>query len=463
MDGTLMPVVDCTTQIEITRFTNQSSLTSVEDNIKKDQRDFWRSIGKVGIQNERAKCIPCAVLNEDGSIETNKNSVLNRWRDDFQNLFTDHNNLAMPDDQDNILNEQRDISALNEAITREEVIEAIVSAKNRKAASIDDIPAEVLKNDSAPELLFIIISGCFQLGIVPSQWTRGVINPLLKPNSDDDRKPLNYRGITLISVPCKIYCIILNRRLTEWLEDNECLCEEQNGFRKGRSCEEHIHSLYQTLNDRKISRKQTFACFIDMKKAFDTVNRSLLWYKLRKLGIRCKFLNAVQSLYANVECTVRVNNDLTPWFDVSSGVRQGCILSPTLFSIYINDLAERINSLNNGVSIDECMISILLYADDIVLLAPDEQCLQNMLNVVTEWCETWKLSLNGEKTKVVHFRTSLTDISKSSFTCCGHDILFTDSYKYLGVWLDEHLTLQKNASELSKAASRAFGALCGNL
>ena len=100
-----------------------------------------------------------------------------------------------------------------------------------------------------------------------------------------------------------------------------------------------------TLNDRKISRKSTFACFIDMKKAFDTVDRTLLWYKLQALGIRGEFLSAVQSFYTGVPCTVRVNSDNTPWFDVSSGVKQGCILSPTLFSIFINDVASKINDL----------------------------------------------------------------------------------------------------------------------
>jgi hypothetical protein len=78
-----------------------------------------------------------------------------------------------------------------------------------------------------------------------------VIGPLIfKKGSDDDRQPLNYRGITLISVPCKIYCNILNHRLSSWLENNNILCDEQNGFHRVRSCEEHIHSLYTILNDR---------------------------------------------------------------------------------------------------------------------------------------------------------------------------------------------------------------------
>ncbi|CAC5401696.1 unnamed protein product [Mytilus coruscus] len=219
-----------------------------------NQRDFWRSIGKVGICNERKSCIPNSVVNEDGTIETDKVNVLDRWKEDFRQLFnSDENNDETIPHSEESQNVHRDITELNEPITREEVITAVTRAKVRKATGIDDI----LKNDTAIELLYQILSGCFQLGKVPLEWTRGIINPILKPNADDERIPLNYRGITLISVPCKIYCIILNQRISKWLEDNNHLCEEQNGFRKGRSCEEHIQALYLTLNDRKISRLST--------------------------------------------------------------------------------------------------------------------------------------------------------------------------------------------------------------
>ena len=118
----------------------------------------------------------------------------------------------------------------------------------------------------------------------------------------------------------------MNHRLSSWLENNNILCDEQNEFRRGQSCEEHIHSLYTILNDRKISKKSTYVCFVDMRKAFDTVEHNLLWYKLQRIGVRGKCLTAIQSLYNEVKCTVCVNNDLTPWFNVEAGVKQGCIL-----------------------------------------------------------------------------------------------------------------------------------------
>ena len=175
------------------------------------------------------------------------------------------------------------------------------------------------------------------MGKVPNEWTKGIINPIFK--SDDPSNPFYYRHITLLSIPCKIYTDILNRRLTQWLEANDVLFVGQNGFRKGGSCLDHIYTLYTIINSRQLKCKGTFV-LCRRKKAFDTVNKDCLWFKLMRIGIKGKFLNAVQSLYVDMSCTVNVNNHHTVWFTVSQGVKQGCVISPTLFSVYVNDLAK---------------------------------------------------------------------------------------------------------------------------
>lgn len=251
----------------------------------------------------------------------------------------------------------------------------------------------------------------------------------------------------------------MNIRLSKFIEENKFLVEEQNGFRRERSCMEHIYTLYSVINKRKLSKLSTFACFVDAKKAFDTVNRECLWYKLLTLGINGKMFRAVQSLYDNVRCAVRVNDVTTPFLDVTLGVKQGCRLSPTLFALYVNDLAEEIKALNCGIEMVGDRLALLLYADDIVLIAPSEQSLQLMLDTVHEWCTKWRLTINKDKTKIIHFRPAAIHCTQFNFRCGDVVLDLTDSYKYLGLWFNKHLDMKFAVNELAKSASRALAAL----
>ena len=122
------------------------------------------------------------------------------------------------------------------------------------------------------------------------------------------------------------------------------------------------------------------------------------------LGIKGKILKAVQSLYTDVQCVVKVNIYVTPFSDVSHGVKQRCKLSPTFFSLYLNNLANDIKQMRLGIDIDDQKLSLLLYADDITLIPPNAQSLQLMLNKLNEWYSKWRLSINSDKTKIVHLR-----------------------------------------------------------
>ena len=132
-----------------------------------------------------------------------------------------------------------------------------------------------------------------------------------------------------------------------------------------------------------------------------------------------------------------------------------------MFAVYINDLAQQINYLQCGIKIDDIFLSILLYADDIALIAPDELKLQQMLDVVTSWCSEWKLHINASKTQIVHFRNPSVQRSNFIFTCSNSNIEYVESYKYLGLWFDEHMNMNKAVRELAKSASHALGALYG--
>ena len=258
---------------------------------------------------------------------------LDQWESDYRTVLDENMQQSAYDDRPlkNIKHANRigvsvddnkipDISCLNAPISQKEVEIAVKRLKLRKAAGIDNIPAEVLKYSAC--MLHKMIAFCFENVDSPIQWKQGIINPIVKPNSTDYRLPLTYRGITLLPVPCKANCDINNHHFGNWLEDSELLVGEQCGIRRNRCCLDHIYSLYSVINDSKLSCLSTFSCFIDLKKAFDNVNRDCLRYKLQQYGINGKLLHAVKSLYDNTACTVRVNHNFTSVFPVSCRVKQ---------------------------------------------------------------------------------------------------------------------------------------------
>lgn len=277
----------------------------------------------------------------------------------------------------------------------------------------------------------------------------------------DLRDPLSYRGIALSCAMYKIYCSILNDRISKWAETNNVLVDEQNGFRKNRSTVDQISSLTNIIDTRKKAKKSTFCAFIDFKKAYDFISRGILWNKLcnTNIGLNGKILSALKSLYRNVTSSVRVNGHYTDWFDVKCGLRQGCSLSPLLFHLYINDLAIAIKTAGKGISIENELLCILLYADDIVLIAENEEDLQFMLDILHNWCDRNNMIVNPMKSNIVHFRPSSVPRTANSFTCGIHNLKVVANYTYLGLLLTEFLDFNLMAKSVAQSAGRALGLL----
>ena len=222
---------------------------------------------------------------------------------------------------------------------------------------------------------------------------------------------------------------------------NHKLVDEQNGFRKGKSTTDHISSLVNIIDTRKKLKKSTFCAFIDFKKAYDTINRPMLWKRLTDIGISGKMFQAVKSLYTSVKSCVRVNSYRTEWFDVNCGLRQGCVLtlSPLLFNLFIDDLAVFLKSLDLGVKVADENVCLMLYADDVVLLSESEADLQLLLNALNAWCGRNDMTVNMAKSNVVHFRPNSVSKTDAVFSFGDGLISVADRYTYLGVVLSEHL------------------------
>ena len=225
---------------------------------------------------------------------------------------------------------------------------------------------------------------------------------------------------------------VLNKRIISYVEEGNILVEEQSGFRAHRSCLNNLFSLTSIVRNENSAGKHVYAAFLDMQKVFDWVNRDLLKYKLLSIGINGKIFNAIDQLYRRTVSCVKLNQFKTNWFEVNSGVRQGDSLSPTLFSIYINDLIIDLNSMDSGVDINGRRVCCLLYADDIVIFCNTESDLQKLLDRAHRWCYKWKMQINHEKSNIVHFRRKRVNRSSRRFKFGSKEMSVVNGYKYLG-------------------------------
>ncbi len=185
----------------------------------------------------------------------------------------------------------------------------------------------------------------FQTHIIPSLWIKSIIKPIPKGSTTYPRRPLQYRGIALLSTVYKIYSCNLNNRIVSYMHENGLYAEEQNRFRQGRSCSEHLLG-FNHLEIENYKGNKLLLLFLMLKKPFDRVDRELLLFKLLNLGIKGHINEKIKAIYKEAICCINVNKMLTDWFQTYIGVIQGDTRSPTLFNIFINDLFDDVNFLN---------------------------------------------------------------------------------------------------------------------
>jgi len=217
--------------------------------------------------------------------------------------------------------------------------------------------------------------------------------------------------------------------------------------------------VLKTLIDQQISKPagKLYACFVDFRKAFDSVWRNGLFYKLLSSGIGGNFFKIIKSMYSNVRYCVKTPNGLSPYFQSSCGVRQGCNLSPLLFNLYLNDLPNILNSrASDPLILQDTPINSLFWADDLVLLSKSESGLKECLRTLDQFCSIWKLSINEKKTKVMIFtKNGRTNSQHSTYKIQGRTIDITTSYTYLGVDLTPSGSFNRANKQLRLKALRA--------
>ena len=313
----------------------------------------------------------------------------------------------------------------NTPFAPDELRKAMSLIDTSKSSAITNIRAKVIID--AYDILFDrvlhLYNQSLQQAKFPSAWKISIVVPIPKVNNPKFAADL--RPISLIPLPGKILEHLINSRLKLYISRNNILTPNQHGFRQGHSTITSVTSLLNDIFTNVNIYKDTFLIYLDLKKAFDTVSHQILLNKLGMFGIDMKTIEWFKSYLCNRQQYVKMNGINSTLRNIGYGVPQGSILGPTLFALFINDLAGLLHHKN-----------VILYADDTVIYDSDPTKLQSMLDNTNEWCEENLLTVNCKKsqwmkTSIVHKHTA-----NHTFKLGTNVLEQVREYRYLGLLLD---------------------------
>ena len=194
------------------------------------------------------------------------------------------------------------------------------------------------------------------------------------------------------------------------------------------------------IEKTRANHSQLFLCYVDLKKAFDSIQHSLLWKKLHALGVSGQIIRVLQSMYAKATARVKLTtSEATKSFSCQKGVRQGCNLSPLLFSHFLSGLEMDMAEHEAGVPLMDATLNMMMFVDDIVLLSTSAQGLRKRLETLVDYYSNWNLQINEAKTKVSVFGTNYTH----QFHCNSLPLEVVEDYKYLELWISKKTKKKK--------------------
>jgi Reverse transcriptase (RNA-dependent DNA polymerase) len=359
-------------------------------------RPAYRAIKCLAGKNKCPELPP--VLKSDGSPCSSTEEIQNRWKEHFEAAlnFPPADPCSKLVDLASNASEDPDIST--DPPSLEEVRCAIGKLKNGRAAGLDGISPELLKAAIEPmsQGLHALFLKIWKKGKVPTDWKDGLIVPLYKgkgPRSECG----SYRPISLLSIPGKVFAHFLLGRMKPLLEKHRR--PEQSGFTAGRSTSDAILALRLLAETHQEFQRPLYVGYVDLKSAFDSVDRSALWQALKGIGMPSILLSILQDLHTDTGARVRVGKDTSERFLTSSGVRQGCVLAPALFSRSVDWIMENTTSLA-GIMVGESHFTDLDYADDIALPSSNQDDLISCLDSFATSSKTMGLNVSWAKTKV---------------------------------------------------------------
>ena len=446
---------------------------------RRDAKSLYQ--GLKAVFGPKRTTYPSVKAKDGKSVITDPDKILDRWVEHFDGV------LNQPSDFDpSVLDEipQWETNhALDAQPTLAEVEKSIKQLATGKAAGSDGIPPDVYKHggSSLRKQLLCLYRQCWTEGIIPQEFKDADLIHLYK-NKGDSKVCDNHRGISLLSIAGKIYARILLNRLMDHILDIGLIPESQNGFMPGRSTIDPCFSLRLLQEKCLLQGQDLYLLFIDLTKAFDTVSRPGLWSLLQKIGCPDHFIGMIRSFHDGMKVTIREGGKRAKPFLVTNGTKQGCVLAPTLFSIFFSlmlfvafkntskgiDVVHRFDRglcqtsnihLKARTKITSVKIREFLYADDAALSACSQEDLQELTDHFSSASKKFGLTISLKKTEALCQAAKSSRYSKPRIRIDGKYVKAVDSFTYLGSIVSRNGSMDSEISARIAKANSAFNKL----
>ena len=423
------------------------------------------------------------LLSADGStLITDKEKILGRWAEHFESVL--NRPSAINDEAIDRLPQIPIDDNMDNLPTIEEIEKATRLLSSGKAPGSDSIPAEIYKEGGSAllEKLHQLFTLIWQEETLPQDFKDASIIHLYKRKGNRQACD-NHRGISLLSIAGKVLARVLLNRLIEHLERGH-LPESQCGFRKDRGTIDMVFAARQLQEKCQEQNTDLYSTYVDLTKAFDTVSREGLWRIMSKYGCPHKFITIVRQFHDGMLARVQDGGESSAPFAVTNGVKQGCVLAPTLFSIMFSAmLSDAFRDKDMGISIryrmdgsvfnlrrlqaktkvSEDSINDLLFADDCALNATSEANMQQSADIFSEACSNFGLTISTKKTEVMHQPAPGKQYIEPNININGQRLNVVDKFTYLGSTLSRNVVIDDEINTRLAKASAAFGRLGQNV